>query len=209
MSPKVKQNVTRREQVKKAGSTVFSVVAIASVLVVFSVVSIRFLWEKKSYNDRVIKAKREALKSINANIESLDKLAEQFPALEDSQATNSKAILRALPPVYDYAALASSIDYLATMSGVTSSTNLGTDISSTAVKSAVSSQPIELPLTLSVEGDYDKIKTYILNLERSIRPIHIKKVTYTGTSGSLKASIEARTYYQPVRTLDVTKEQVK
>lgn len=208
MSPKVKL-ATRREQVKKAGSVVFIVVAISSVIVMFSLISMRFLWEKKSYNSRVITAKTKARDDIQSNLENLNKLSEQFPQLENSAATNSTTILHALPPVYDYAALASSIDYLASLSGVQSNTSIGEDISASAVSSATSSQPVELPLTLQVNGSYDAVQRYISNLERSIRPVNITNVSYSGSSSALQVSLQAITYYQPARSLDVLRSPVQ
>lgn len=209
MNVKPKKAMNRREQVKKAGSTVFIVAALASVIVMFSAISMKFLWEKKSYNDRVIGAKTAARDNIETNLNNLAKLSDQFPQLETSASTNSKTILHALPPTYDYAALASSIDYLATLSGVASNTSIGEDISASALNSAPISQPVELPLSLQVRGNYDSIKQYIFNLERSIRPIHIKSVSYSGSNDSLEATIEAVTYYQPARSLDVQKQEVQ
>ncbi len=209
MSPKVKQSTTRREQVKKAGSTVFIVIAIAAVVVMFSLISMRFLWEKKSYNDRVIAAKTKARDDITTNLENLDKLSEQFPQLEQSASTNSKTILHALPPVYDYAALASSIDYLASTSGVKSNTSIGEDLSASALSSATTSSPVEIPLNIQVTGSYESIKQYITNLENSIRPIHVSAVLYSGSNGSLDATIQAVTYYQPSRSLDVLRSAIQ
>lgn len=204
-----KKSMSRREQVKKAGSTVFVVVAMASVVVMFSVISMRFLWDKKNYNGRVISAKTKARDDIRSNIENLKRLAEQFPQLESSATANSKTILHALPPVYDYAALASSIDYLATVSGVVSDTNIGEDMSATAETSATISKPVELPLTLSVSGSYESIRQYILNLERSLRPVHITSVEYSGSNSNLQATLQATTYYQPVRSLDVLRSTIQ
>jgi Tfp pilus assembly protein PilO len=203
------QTADKREQVKKAGSTVFIVVAIASVIVMSSAMSIRFLWEKKSYNDRVGEAKTKARDGLQTNLANIDKLSEQFVDLEDSVTTNSKTILHALPPVYDYAALASSIDYLASISGVQSATNIGQDISATAVNSANTSSPVEIPLSLTVTGSYESIKLYVTNLEKSIRPIHVTSITYSGTDSDLQAVIQAVTHYQPARSLDVERSPIQ
>lgn len=209
MNQKTKQTISRREQIKKAGGVVFVVAAFAAVVVVFCVISMKFLWEKKSYNDRVIGAKTKARDDIENNLSSLAKLSEQFPQLENSASTNSKTILHALPPTYDYAALASSIDFLATTSGVTSNTSIGDDISASAVNSSPVSKPVELPLSLQVSGSYDSIRQYITNLEKSIRPIHITSVTYSGSNTKLEATITGVTYYQPARSLDVEKKAVQ
>lgn len=209
MNPKSKQTITKRDQIKKAGSTVFIVAAVSAVVVMFCAISIQFLWQKKSYNDRVITEKTKARNDIESNLANLAQLAEQFPQLESSASTNSKTILHALPPTYDYAALASSIDFLATTSGVTSDTSIGEDISASAVNSAPTSSPVELPLSLQVSGSYDAIRQYITNLERSIRPIHVKSVSYSGSNGNLEATITAVTYYQPARSLDVEKKVIQ
>jgi len=209
MNLKTKQSLSRREQVKKAGSTVFIVVAIAAVIVMFSVISIRFLWERKSYNDRVITAKTMARTNIESNTNNLKKLSEQFPQLDTSASTNASVILHALPPTYDYAALASSIDFLATVSGVSSDTSIGEDISATAVQFATTSSPVEIPITTSVTGNYASVKEYISNLEKSIRPIKVNSVTYSGTNASLQATVDAVTYYQPARSLDVLRSPIQ
>jgi Tfp pilus assembly protein PilO len=111
--------------------------------------------------------------------------------------------------VYDYAALASSIDYLAATSGVKSNTSIGQDLSASALSSANTSSPVEIPLSLQVTGSYDSIKQYILNLEHSIRPIHVSTVMYSGSNRSLDATIQAVTYYQPSRSLDVLRSAIQ
>ena len=209
MNQKIKQTMSRRDQVKKASSTVFIAVAAASVIVMFSLISIRFLWERKSYNDRVVTAKTKARNDIQTNLASLEKLSEQYPQLDSSASTNSKTILHALPPVYDYAALASSIDSLASMSGVQSSTSIGEDTSASALTSAPLSQPVEIPLSMNVSGSYDAIKKYVSNLENSIRPIRVVSVTYSGTNSALQLTVQAVTYYQPARSLDVMRSQIQ
>lgn len=203
MNQKKSQQLSKREQVAKAGSTVFVAVAISAVIVMFSIMSMRFLWQQKSYNSRVIGAKTEARDQLSENLENIDKLSQQFGELNTSQTTNAKTILHALPPTYDYAALASSVDALASLSGVSSNTNIGEDTSESAIDFATTSQPVEIPLNLDVSGSYDAIREYIANLEKSIRPIHIQSMTYSGSNSDLQVLIEAKTYYQPARSLDV------
>ncbi len=200
---------SRREKILKAGSTMFIAVAIAAVVVSVSLVSMRFLWEKKSYNDRVIQAKSTARDQVQTNVTNLGKLSEQYPALNESASTNSTTILHALPPTYDYAALASSIESLAQRSGVSFTGAIGQDNSASAVATAPTSVPIEIPLTLQVSGSYDSIVAFIKNLEKSIRPISVTNVTYSGTNSSLRATIQATTYYQPARDLEPTRSTVQ
>lgn len=201
-----KQIASRRERISRANSTIFIAVAITSVIVVFSLISIRFLWNQKSYNDQVITAKTTARDTIQANIANLDTLSEQFPELRDNATINAQTILHALPPVYDYAGLASSVSFLARESGVSFVGGLGEDTSASAVKSAPTSAPVEIPLTIEVNGSYTSVRRFVANLERSIRPFTVTAVEYSGTNSDLTVSITATTYYQPARTLDVMKE---
>lgn len=209
MSSKTTKSTNHRERILKANSTVFISVAIASVLVVFSAVSLRFLWERKSYNERVITAKTAARDSLQSNLDNLNNLKGQFTELDKSSSTNSKIILHALPPNYDYAALASSLESLSQRANVSFSGSVGADNSANAVANSITSTPIEIPLSINVTGDYDKITSYIQLLETSIRPISIKSVSYSGTNSDLEASIQAVTYYQPARNLDVSRSKIQ
>ncbi len=194
---------SKRAQITKAGSAVFVAVAVAAVVIAVSAVSIKFLWERKVYNDRVIEAKTQARNELQSNATNIDKLLEQFPTLENSPTTNSRTILHALPPVYDYPALVTSLDYLAQISGVTMTGGAGADLSATAIKQSDVSVPQEIPLSFEVQGTYQSVSQFIENLERSIRPILVTSVQYSGTNADLKANIQAKTYYQPVRSLEV------
>lgn len=201
--------ISRRSKIAKAGSTMFIAVAIASVVVAFSIVSLRFLWQQKSYNDRVISAKTAARDQVNTNLENVNKLSEQFEDLNSSESTNSTVILHALPPTYDYASLASSIESLAQRSGVSFTGAIGQDDSANAVATATVSSPIEIPLALQVSGSYDAVNAFVQNLEKSIRPISVTTATYSGTNSTLTATITATTYYQPTRSLDVARSSVQ
>lgn len=204
-----KTTKSKRQQLAQANSTVFIAVAIAAVVVMFSLISTRFMWNKKSYNDRVITAKTKARNDVTTNVENLDKLSEQFPQLDSSASTNATTILHALPPVYDYAALTTSLNSLASASGVTFNGSTGEDTSADAVLSAPVSQPVEIPIAIQVTGNYEAIKKFMNSLERSIRPILVNNVTFSGSNNTLEAQIQATTYYQPARSFDVTKTEVR
>lgn len=200
---------TKRDKITKANSTVFVAVAIASVVVMFSLMSFKFLWTKMGYNSRVISAKTEARDKLKENSANLDSLITEFPELNNSPTTNAKTILHALPPSYDYTALASYIEALARQSGVSFPGSVGQDASASAVKDSNISSPLEIPLSIEVNGSYDAVATFIKNTELSIRPIHITNIEYSGSNEQLKAVITAKTYYQPARNLDVGRREVQ
>ncbi len=209
MNSQTSKSVSKREKISKASSTVFAAVAIASIVVMFCLISMKFLWTKQGYNSRVITAKTEARDQIEENNRNLDKLIKDFDSIESSATVNSKTILHALPPVYDYPALATYFESLAQQSGVSLPGSVGQDISASAISSSTVSNPVEVPLTIEVDGTYDNVVLFMLNTERSIRPIHITNVEYTGTNEKVKATISATTYYQPSRELGVGKKEVK
>lgn len=205
----VEQAGSKREKISKANSTVFMAVALASVVVMFSLISIKFLWTRMGYNSRVIAAKSESRDQLQENNKNIDTLIKDFETLETSPVTNSKTILHALPPVYDYPALATYMESLALQSGVDLPGSVGQDISAGAASKAVKSEPVEIPLSIEVGGQYDAIVKFIQNTEFSIRPIHIQSVEYSGTNERIKAVINATTYYQPTRDLGVGQKEVK
>ncbi|MCB9823042.1 type 4a pilus biogenesis protein PilO [Candidatus Nomurabacteria bacterium] len=209
MSPQTEKPVSKREKISKANSTVFVAVALAAVIAMFCIISIKFLWTRRGYNARVISAKSQARDQLETNNKNLDTLLEQFEALDKSATTNSKTILHALPPVYDYPALATYMESLAQQSGVTLPGSVGQDISAGAVSSSIVSSPLEIPLNIEVNGSYDSVVQFIKNTEFSIRPIHITGIEYTGTNDQIKAVITANTYYQPARDLGVGKKEIQ
>ena len=210
MSDNINKSIeSKRQKITQANSTVFIAVTISSVLVMFSLMSIRFLWQKKSYNDRVIGAKNSAKTQIEKNSENLDKLNSQFPDLQKRATNNDKTILHALPPSYDYAALVTSMEFLAQQSGVKLASGIGADESGSAIKDQNTSVPVEIKLNLTASGSYDGIVKYVNNLEKSIRPIIITSIDFSGNNSDLQAAIVAKTYYQPARTLDASKEAIK
>jgi Tfp pilus assembly protein PilO len=200
---------SKRDKISQANSTVFIAVAISAVLIMFCLISVRFLWQKKAYNDRVIKAKSTARKQIEGNLSSLDQLNSQYPALQNRATNNTKTILHALPPNYDYAALVTSMEFLARQSGVQLASGIGQDESAAAIKEQNFSTPQEIVLNLNVSGSYENIVKYVNNLEASIRPVLVTSVDFNGSSSELKATIAAKTFYQPARSLEVSKEVVK
>lgn len=200
---------TKREKITQANSTMFGAVVLASVVIVFSLISMKFLWSKLSYNNRVISAKTTARDQVQTNLTNFDKLKTEYVSLDSSATTNSKTILHALPPNYDYAGLAAYLESLAQTSGVTLPGSIGDDASASAEKTAIVSKPVEIPLSFQVVGPYDNVVQFIKNTEHSIRPILITNVEYSGTNDKITAVISASSYYQPARDFSVGTEEIK
>jgi hypothetical protein len=125
---------------------------------------------------------------------------------------NAKIILDALPSSYDFPALTSSIEKILTSGNFTISSISGIDAQLTEQTNNSSSapQPVPMPFSFSVTNtNYAAIEQLMIVLQESIRPIVIDQMLISGTDSSLTLTINAHTYYQPGKTLDITKEAVQ
>jgi hypothetical protein len=123
-----KKNFTgKRLQIDQANKAVFTAVAVAVFVLIFSIVSIRSLLDLRSHQSQVIQAKRTAVKQLEANVEAVEELkiayAEFVSRPEnviggvatgngDRDGDNAKIVLDSLPSIYDFPALTSSIEKL-------------------------------------------------------------------------------------------------
>jgi hypothetical protein len=127
-------------------------------------------------------------------------------ALSGQDGDNAKIVLDALPSVYDFPALISSIEKIAVIDNVPLQSVTGSDDSATqttAESSAVSSQPTTISFALTTKLDYNVAKTLTGDLERSIRPVDITTFALDGSGNSLNVSIQANTYYQAPISLQI------
>lgn len=209
---------TKQAQIKKAGSTVFIAVAIASIIVSMSLVLLNILWGNARYNSKVQGQQEIARDTLETNVQVFEELQVSFDELENSNELipqqpddkkNSEIILDALPSAYDFPALTSSINNLATMSAVEIQRFEGVDLGEDALQSSNAPTPESIPLEISVEGSYESIAKFLENLENSIRPINVKSLSMNGTTGSIRADISLETYYQPAFDLTIEKETVQ
>ena len=60
--------MTKRQLIKKSGSTVVLAMAVAAIVVAFSLVTINFLWDLSQHNSRVIGEKSAASKILKQNV---------------------------------------------------------------------------------------------------------------------------------------------
>jgi hypothetical protein len=207
----------KRVLIDKANQSMFVMIASVAALVVFSGVSTRSLLKQSSHRAKVITAKKIAANTLAANDSEIGKLIDSYKVFESSPESvirttdkNSKIILDALPPKYDFPALASSLEKILTDGGYGITGISGTDnelsITDTLTPNPA---PIEMPFTLSVSGNYDKVKGLLGDLERSIRPIYVSSVSLSGTETDAKLNVVAKTYYQPGKNLSITKKAIK
>lgn len=218
----------KRSLITKDNKRIVTAMGIASFVVVFSLVSCNTLIKQMSYQNRVISARKSALKvetdALN-NIETLqasyvvfDKASQNLlggspTGTGDRDGTNSKIVLDALPAVYNFPALATSIEKIVTAEQLEFVSMTGNDDAVAQQQNATSSspQPIEMPFELSVKGQYGSSQALVKDLERSIRPFKITslKISAEGGQGAIVTTITGMTYFQPQKDLNLITKKVK
>lgn len=217
--------LSKRALISKANRKIVLTVSFAVFLTIFSLVSTKAIVNQISYQNRVIAAKKIARDTLSADLAARDSLVASYRTfiqpptniiggntkgsdLRDGD--NAKIILDALPSQYDFPALATSLEKLILSQGVTIGTIGGSDDEVAQSKQVQNSkpQPVIMSFELSVSGSYASIQGFTGTLERSIRPIKIKKMDISGTDGVMRATISAETYYQPKKDLTIKTEVV-
>lgn len=216
----------KHSKINKANNMMLIVIAICSVVVVFSLVASKALLSQRAYQSRVIEKKEKARDQLKSNLAATDKLITSYKSFistssnvlggnpkgtGDKDGDNAKIILDALPSKYDYPALNSSLEKLFTQNSVKIESISGVDdeISQAKNTSSNSPQPVDIPFEVSISSNYAGIQNIIKIFERSIRPFHINSLTLSGNDNDLSLTLKAKTYFQPERNLDIKKEVVK
>lgn len=216
-----KQKGAKQAAVDKNQTTIFAVVAIASVITVGSLMVAKGLWSQSSYLGKVADKKEAAVKQLKDNkvavaslTEAYNKFNEQSPNLLGGTTTgngprdgsNGTLILDALPNTYDFPALTSSLERLLVgylIDGINGSDD------SLAQESMPAGVPVEMPFTFDVSTSYDGFKQLLDSFNKSIRPFNIVKLELSGVNSDLKVTVEAKSYYQPDAGLEITSEVVQ
>lgn len=219
----VKTTSIKHLQIDKSNATMITLIAIASFIGIFSIVASKALLSQRSYQSRVIAAKKQALEQLKKNNEAAEQLRNSYQAFAspdkniiggtkdgkgDKDGDNARIVLDALPSKYDFPALAASIQKLLTSNSYTLDSINGTDDELNQADNKDSSQPIEIPFQVSVSGNYLAVQDMINTLQRSIRPIEVLQLNITGGS-TLTVTISAKTYYQPEQKVEVQTKVVK
>jgi hypothetical protein len=217
---------TKRTLITKANSTMVLATGAAAFVVVFSLVASRTLISQASYQNRVISAKKEALSTLESDLAARDSLVASYKGFVgtpenvlggnpegtgDKDGDNAKIVLDALPSKYDFPAMVTSLEKLIEGQGLTIMAISGTDeeITQSVNQTNAEPQPIAMPFQIQVGGSYDSIQNLVDVFKRSIRPFQIQKIEISGDEGSMTATIDAKTFYQPEKGLNIRTEVVE
>ena len=210
-------------------SRLLIIVAVATIISVFCLVSAKTLLSQAMYHKRVLDARHEAVEKLNSNVEAASTLVQQYQAFQSGNPTNiiggknstdaklqppdgdnARIVLDALPSNYDFPALISSMAKILSTNGVSVPSVDGSDDSNT-VDTLAKANPEVATITLEIKGttNYKAARSLIKDLERSIRPFDVTKVDIQGSNSSMTLALTVNTYFQPALSLDLTTKEVK
>ncbi len=210
----------------KTYKSLLIIVSLSVFFTIFSAIAIKNLYSQMRYQSRVIAKKEKTLKQTKDNIKQEEKLVMAYQEFAgtgeniiggnpsgngDRDGENARIVLDALPSKYDFPALASGLDKLAKLGSFKLTSISGTDdeVNQSTNQGSTSPQPIEIPFTLEADMASADGKRFMQLFERSIRPIQVDKMEISSRDSGLKVSLNAKTYFQPEKKLNVTEEVVK
>jgi len=217
---------TKRLAISKANAQMVIIVAVASFVTVFCLVACKTVFSQNQYLMRVTKQKEAARHQLQQNIAAFDNLVLAYQKFDnqptnviggsrngsgDNDGSNSKIILDALPSTYDFPALASSLEKIFDDRHIKVGSISGTD-DPTQQSNVASPTPsaVAIPFSVSVSGvSYDTVQQLVNALQTSIRPMQIDTLDLSGSNSDMSASITAHTYYQPIKTVNISTKVVK
>ncbi|MDZ7744370.1 MAG: hypothetical protein U5K77_01270 [Candidatus Saccharibacteria bacterium] len=210
----------KRVQISKANAAMLTVVIVASIVTVFSIVGSFALFDQQSYQSEIITEKTKARDQLLKNIEEVEELLASYKVFVESPENiisgsstsntarggdNAKIILDALPSTYDFPALTASVEKMLRNGGVAINSISGVDdeLAHQDVEGQTNPSPIEMPFEFSVSANYETVKQLIDDIDRSIRPFHITQLTISGEQNDIELLLKAKTYYQPGKSLTI------
>jgi hypothetical protein len=218
---------TKRLAISKTNAQMVAIVAAASFVTVFCLVAAHAVFSQNRYQARVISAKEKAHKQLEDNINNYNNLATAYKAFDnaatnviggtkkgtgDNDGPNSKIILDALPPTYDFPALTSSIEKILADNHLKVTSITGTDdqLNQQGNTASANPQPVEIPFTFTIDNaSYSSVGKLMDKLQQSIRPIEVNTLDVSGGQNNMTVTVDAKTYYQPGKNVSITKKVIK
>lgn len=218
--------VRKRQQIASSNKAMFLWVAGASVLVAFALVISIFLAKQIIFTEKVLIEKNNTIGTLDKNLETasaLDKNVKKLRADKNLTLARSSAsdnnldvIIDAMPYAADEVALGSSlqsalltgasIESLTVESTNTDTVTGGTDTS--FLDQVGTAQPIIF--SFKATGTSEQLENVLDRFNRSIRPINILSLQLESAgANNLTATVQAVTYYQPKKTVELTEKVVK
>jgi len=213
--------------VDKTNTQMVAIVAVAAFVTVFCLVAANSVWGQTRYQARVIDAKSKANAQLKKNLSAFNTLVSAYNGFDsaptnviggnaqgtgDNDGSNSKIILHALPPTYNFPGLTASLQKVLADRGFHVTSINGTDdqLNQQGNITSPTPQPVQIPFSFTVSNaNYASVGTLLSALQNSIRPIQIESLTISGGGGDMSVTVNAHTYYQPYKNVSITKKEIK
>lgn len=222
----------KRQQIARANRMMFIWIAIASVIVGVSLVVSFMLLQRLAFNEKVLAEKSRTISTLRANNEVVPELEANVRLLlanEDlakakakPEDTTLQVVLDALPADANSLAFGASLQSkllgnveglridATTVEPVIGIESTSDDTGSTVDASEVATDELsKINFRFTVSGNPDALRTALQQLERSIRAVHVLRVTTESTSGSLQMVVDGVAFYEPARTVELKEKTVK
>jgi hypothetical protein len=215
---------TKHIAINKANAQIVIAVGAASFITVFCLIATKTLFSQYQYQGRVISAAKTANQQLQSNITAYDGLIQSYNTFNDTRPNilgqpvngssndNTQMVLDALPGAYDFPGLVSTLQNVLNVTGLgTIATIGGTDeqLTQGSDSSSSSPSPVMMPFTISGQGiSYGQLQSLLQYFQQSTRPMSVDNFSLTGNDGDLTLSLSAHSYYQPAKTLNITKEMI-
>lgn len=217
--------LSRKIQIDKAQALMVGTIAGTVFVTVFSLVSVRALWQQRTYQAKVISQKQKTRDTLKKNLVTVQDLVNSYKQFVGSSTNiiggnpagtgerdgdNARIVLDALPSKYDFPALTTSLEKILTEKNFKIDGIDGVDDEvAQAAAASTSKAPVPVPFQLGVSGSYSSIQDLIKTLERSIRPFNVRKLSLSGGASDMKVSIDGQTYYLPEKVFTIQKKVIK
>lgn len=224
----------KRQQIAKANRMMFMWVAAVSAVVGIALVGCVFLYQKATFNEKVLSAKSKTASILRENNSVVSELEDKIrqmntsQALRDAMAPNQtqpiRVVLDALPADANSPALGASLqerflnDPALKIESLIVDNILGVDsIDDTSVEDAAAAttgepEIHEITFRFSVSADISNttaLKDLLKKLERSIRAIDVTSLKVETQGARLLLAVEGRAFYEPSKTVELKEETVK
>jgi len=216
---------SKHAAIDKNNTRIVVATAVASALAVFALVGGHSMISRMAYQRRVAKQQNAAIAQLKDDLSSINTLVNQYKIFSTAnpnmlgvssdgttgdQGSNGRIVLDGLPSQYDFPALASSIEKILAGRGLQPTGLGGKDNGTTGTQTASPNpQPQSIRFNFSVATDYQTSKNLVADFERSIRPFKVITIGLSGTNSKLSLNVTMDTYYQPIKTLNISTKEVK
>jgi hypothetical protein len=208
----------KRQQIEKAGKTMFLWVALASAIVGIAGVLSVTLIKQMMFNQEVIGEMSQTLSNLRENNKVAQELKDNIRVKNTNQALVDtprlkgsepiSVVLDALPSRANSAALGASLEQkLLVVDGV----SLQSLVVDQIAEGDAGDGGSEIGFSFNVETNRNsvgKLREVLTNLQRSIRAIDITSVTIEQQGESISMSVDAKAFYLPEKQVELNEKKV-